>query len=82
MADGEGPLMGLPHPDPELWETCQSLITESRRVRAELDALWIAHLRARERVNDHCVSLLSEARARLDAREIVGDDRDHHANDQ
>jgi hypothetical protein len=63
--------MDVPQPDPELWESSLALIAESRRGRAELDALWRLHLRGRERVNDHCLSLLTEAKARLDARELA-----------
>jgi hypothetical protein len=73
--------MGSPPPDPELLETSRALIAESRRVRAELDAVWREHLRGRERVNDHCLAFLREARPRLDARETVRAERAHRAID-
>jgi hypothetical protein len=73
--------MGSPPPDPELLPASQALIAESRRVRAELDSLWSIHLGWRERVNDHCLSFLSEANSRLEARETARTEGAHRAID-
>jgi hypothetical protein len=63
--------MDAPIPDVELLETSRALIAESRRIRAELDAVWQAHLGERGRTHDRCLAFLSEAGARLEAREAA-----------
>jgi hypothetical protein len=63
--------MESPTRPPELWESCQALIAESRRIRAELDEAWRVHRNGRERVRGHGLSLLGEAKARLDARQFA-----------
>jgi hypothetical protein len=55
--------------EPDLYEDCHDLITRSRRVRVELDTEWKAHIRERMKNNGYCLTLLTEASARLAARE-------------
>ncbi len=69
--------MGSPRGDAELLESSQVLITESRRLRMELDEAWAAHLRSRKATNGYGLSLLSEATARLDAQEQARAARAH-----
>ena len=65
----------LPAPTPPpvretcLYEPCRLLIAESRRSRAERDKLWAAAIAELSRTDGYCRSLLSEATARLAARE-------------
>jgi len=51
--------------EPDLYEACRALITESRRVRLELDEAWGGHMAARSRTTLYTLSLLDEAMARL-----------------
>jgi hypothetical protein len=71
--------MRSPREDAELLESSQILITESRRLRAELDEAWTAHRRVREATNGYGLAFLGEASARLDARARVAASRSHQA---
>ncbi len=71
--------MKQPCQEPELYEACRTLITETRRARVDLDEAWGAHVAARSRISGYCLSLLDEASARLTAREQVRVERAHRA---
>ncbi|MDR3635000.1 MAG: hypothetical protein P4L84_14445 [Isosphaeraceae bacterium] len=55
--------------EPPLWDSCRALIDQSRRARAELQAKWDTLLDDRERLGGLGIAFLSEASARLAARE-------------
>ena len=63
----------------DLYETCHNLITESRRVRLDLDQAWGRYVNARLRTNGYCFSLLNEASARFAALEQIRAERAHRA---
>jgi hypothetical protein len=73
----EDPSMEPTRRETELYEACDILITESRRVRLELEEAWGDHFGTRLRTTGYSLSLLDEAMARLAAQERVRAERAH-----